>query len=154
MPAIVVSPGPKRTDLLYSLSLEFSYAASSSTWFMNSQISKGKPFVGLSPSQRISIFATAPNRTSSGWPLRCHFANTAWNLCGAQGIYVADGSIIPTALGVNPFLTISALGERIVEKMITEFHRQTDCALLPEAHQQSVLDAKRHTLLLFIQKTC
>lgn len=41
---------------------------------------------------------------------------------GAQpfydGLYIADASIIPTALGVNPSLTISALSLRIVDSMI------------------------------------
>jgi len=37
-----------------------------------------------------------------------------------QGLYVTDGSIIPSALGVNPFLTISALTERFVERKIQQ----------------------------------
>lgn len=32
-----------------------------------------------------------------------------------EGLYVADGSVIPTALGVNPYMTIGALSERIAE---------------------------------------
>ncbi len=37
---------------------------------------------------------------------------------GYEGLYVLDGSIVPTALGVNPSKTIAALAERGVEKMI------------------------------------
>lgn len=37
-----------------------------------------------------------------------------------EGLYIADASIIPTALGVNPSLTISALALRIVDKIIEE----------------------------------
>ncbi len=34
-----------------------------------------------------------------------------------EGLYVADASVVPTALGVNPFLTISALSERIADEL-------------------------------------
>ncbi len=37
-----------------------------------------------------------------------------------EGLYVADASIIPTALGVNPSLTISALTLRVASKVIDE----------------------------------
>lgn len=36
------------------------------------------------------------------------------------GLYIADAAIIPTALGVNPSLTISALALRIAAKVIEE----------------------------------
>lgn len=35
-----------------------------------------------------------------------------------DGLFVADGSLIPTALGVNPFMTISALSERIADRLV------------------------------------
>ncbi len=37
-----------------------------------------------------------------------------------EGLFVSDGALIPSALGVNPFLTISALTEHIVERKIQD----------------------------------
>jgi cholesterol oxidase len=39
---------------------------------------------------------------------------------GYKNLYVADGSIVPSALGPNPSKTIGALAERISEKMIEQ----------------------------------
>jgi cholesterol oxidase len=42
-----------------------------------------------------------------------------------EGLYIADGAIVPTALGVNPSLTISALALRIADKIIEELYTGT-----------------------------
>ena len=39
---------------------------------------------------------------------------------GYEGLYVLDGSIVPTALGVNPSKTIAALAERGVEGLLVQ----------------------------------
>jgi choline dehydrogenase-like flavoprotein len=37
-----------------------------------------------------------------------------------EGLFIADGSIVPTALAVNPTLTISSLALRIADNLIVE----------------------------------
>ena len=39
---------------------------------------------------------------------------------GYDGLYVLDGSIVPTAIGVNPSKTIAALAERGIEQLLAE----------------------------------
>ncbi|MEW5633006.1 GMC oxidoreductase, partial [Streptomyces hydrogenans] len=41
-------------------------------------------------------------------------------LHGYQGLYVMDGSLIPGNTSVNPFVTITALAERNIERIIAE----------------------------------
>lgn len=37
------------------------------------------------------------------------------------GLYIADGSIVPTSLGVNPALTISALALRVADQVLADW---------------------------------
>lgn len=39
-------------------------------------------------------------------------------LLGHDGVYVADGSLLPGALGINPFVTITALAEMVAEHAV------------------------------------
>jgi len=39
---------------------------------------------------------------------------------GYKGLYVMDGSLIPGSVGVNPFVTITALAERNMSRIIAQ----------------------------------
>ncbi|MFK0295843.1 GMC oxidoreductase [Streptomyces sp. NPDC090442] len=41
-------------------------------------------------------------------------------VAGYRNLYVTDGALIPGSIGVNPFVTITALAERNVERIIAE----------------------------------
>jgi choline dehydrogenase-like flavoprotein len=38
---------------------------------------------------------------------------------GTEGLYVCDGSAVPTSLGVNPQLTIMALATRLADHLLS-----------------------------------
>ena len=48
------------------------------------------------------------------------------------GLYVLDGSIVPTSLGINPSLTIAVLAHRAMERWRLEDERTTPTTLKPE----------------------
>ena len=54
--------------------------------------------------------------------------NSCGEVFGHPGLYVADGSVMPGAVGPNPSLTIAAMSDRFAEHIIAEFKGEKhDC---------------------------
>jgi cholesterol oxidase len=47
--------------------------------------------------------------------------DNAGRLHGYPGLYVMDGSLVPGSIGVNPFVTITALAERNIKQVLGDF---------------------------------
>jgi cholesterol oxidase len=48
-----------------------------------------------------------------------HVVDHTGEVFGHRGLYVADGAIVPTALGITPSRTIAALAERIASGIVS-----------------------------------
>ncbi len=82
---------------------------------------KATPFFGLEPGP-LGRYATV--HPLGGCPMADDPAHgvvdDAGKVHGYDGLYVLDGSIVPTALGVNPSKTIAALAERGAERLAAQ----------------------------------
>ncbi|MFS4458407.1 GMC oxidoreductase [Bdellovibrio sp. HCB2-146] len=56
------------------------------------------------------------------------FVNTKGEVYGHPGLYVVDGSIIPTSIGPNPSLTIAAIAEYMAEQIPAKSAVKTESA--------------------------
>ena len=60
--------------------------------------------------------------------------NHCGEVWGCSNLFVADGSLIPSALSVNPSLTISALAERVAFWLVNGREMEDGDPASPESH--------------------
>ena len=75
-----------------------------------------------------------------------------------DGLFIADGSLVATALGVNPFLTISALSERIADRIVRHlggdpFPTRPVKVVVPDLKPQDALKYKEADLERIFSRT-
>lgn len=79
-------------------------------------------FLWRTPLARLSLCKTLTAHPLGGCAMaespREGVANEFGEVWGYPGLYVADGALVPAALGVNPSATISALAERVAFHLI------------------------------------
>jgi choline dehydrogenase-like flavoprotein len=110
------------------------FAAGARRVFFNSH----EPLILTSPAQIDAALGPAVARDqriqiTSGHPMggcalggdpRRDVVDSAGRSWDVAGLYVADGSILPTSLGVNPCYTIYALGRYIASQIVEEIRRE------------------------------
>ena len=93
------------------------------------------PFLGL-PFQKTLTAHPLGGCAISDSPIN-GVTNDCGEVWGYKGLYIADGSLLPAALGVNPSATISALAERVAFHMIHQRELRTNDAQRPLNHYQA-----------------
>jgi choline dehydrogenase-like flavoprotein len=73
---------------------------------------------------RVGLFSAHVNGTCRmGSDARTAATSPEGERFGARGVYVCDGSLLPTALGVNPQATIMAIATLLSERLATRYGR-------------------------------
>ena len=81
--------------------------------------------LGLVEQQRIQITSGHPmGGCALGGDPRRDVVDSRGRSWDVEGLYVADSSILPTSLGVNPCYTVYALGRYIAHKIVEEIRAQ------------------------------